>query len=150
MRKSVALSILAFGINGLQSAAAQVYPSRPIPDVVQQVRSGTLKGYAIGTAARNPALPNVPTAAEAGMPDFQALAWNGLFAPEGTSKPILDQLTAALDKALDDENTRRRVLDLGTEIPDKSRRGQQALAALVKSEIARWSPIIKAAVSKAE
>jgi tripartite-type tricarboxylate transporter receptor subunit TctC len=126
------------------------YMCNAIPDVVQQVQSGTLKAYAIGTAARNPMLASVPTSAEAGLPDFQALAWNALFAPEGTPKPILDQLAAAVDKSLDDENTRRRVLDLGTEIPDKARRGQQPLAALVKGEIARWTPIIKAAVVKTE
>jgi tripartite-type tricarboxylate transporter receptor subunit TctC len=68
-----------------------------------------------------------------------------LFAPKGTPKPILDQLTDALDKALDDENVRSRLLELGCDIPDKARRGRQPLAALVKSEIARWTPIIKAA-----
>jgi len=99
-----------------------------IPDVVQQVQGGTLKAYAIGTAERNPALPNVPTSREAGLPDFQALAWNGLFAPMGTPKPILDKLTHALDEALDDENSRRRLLDIGGEIPDKARRGQQPLS----------------------
>ena len=55
-----------------------------------------------------------------------------------------------LDKALDDDNLRKRLLDLGFEIPDKSSRGQQPLAALVKSEIARWTPIIKAANIRAE
>jgi len=81
----------------------------------------------------------------AGLPEFQASAWNALFAPKGTPKPILDKLTAALDKALDDDNTRKRLLELGSDLPDKARRGQQPLAALVKSEIARWTPIIQAA-----
>src|SRR5439155_13967329 len=57
------------------------YMCNAIPDVVQQVQSGTLKAYAIGTAARNPAPPNVPTSAEVGLADFQALAWHALFAP---------------------------------------------------------------------
>jgi tripartite-type tricarboxylate transporter receptor subunit TctC len=61
------------------------------------------------------------------------------------TKPILDKLNAALDNALDDENTRKRLQDSGGEIPDNARRGPRALAALVKSEIARWTPIIKAA-----
>ena len=55
-----------------------------------------------------------------------------------------------LDKALDDDNLRKRLLDLGKKIPDKASRGQQELAALVKSEIARWTPIIKAANIKGE
>jgi tripartite-type tricarboxylate transporter receptor subunit TctC len=93
-------------------------------------------------------LPDVPTSTEAGLPEFQASAWNALFAPKGTPKPILDKLTEALDKALDDATTRERLLGLGSDIPDKARRGQQPLAVLVKSEIAKWTPIIKAAGAK--
>jgi tripartite-type tricarboxylate transporter receptor subunit TctC len=73
-----------------------------------------------------------------------------LLAPKGTPKAALDMLTDALDKALDDENVRNRLLDLGCDIPAKSKRGPQSLAALVTSEIARWTPIIKAASIKAE
>jgi hypothetical protein len=80
-----------------------------------------------------------------GLPEFQALPWWSLFAPKGVPQPILDALTDALDKALDDEQVRKRFSDLGGDIPGKERRGQQPLAALVKSEIARWTPIIKAA-----
>jgi len=116
-----------------------------IVNIVQQVQAGQIKAYAIGTAERNPALPNVPTSKEAGLPEFQAQAWNALFAPKGTPQPILDKLTDALDKALDDEGTRKRLLELGSVLPDKSGRGQQALATLVKSEIDRWTPVIKAA-----
>jgi tripartite-type tricarboxylate transporter receptor subunit TctC len=116
-----------------------------IVNVVPQINGGTIKGYAVGTPERNPALPNLPTTKEAGLPEFQASAWNALFAPKGTPKPILDKLTAALDKALDDDYTRKRLLELGSDIPDKAHRGPQALAALVKSEIAKWTPIIKAA-----
>jgi tripartite-type tricarboxylate transporter receptor subunit TctC len=68
-----------------------------------------------------------------------------LFAPKGTPKPILDKLTDALDVALDNEIVRKRLLDLACDIPDKAERGQAHLAALVKSEIARWTPIIRAA-----
>jgi tripartite-type tricarboxylate transporter receptor subunit TctC len=121
------------------------YMCSPIPDVVQQVLSGTIKAYAIGSTNRSPALPNVPTSKEAGLPDFQASAWFAFFAPKDLPKPICDKLSDALDNALDDENVRKRLLALGCDIPDKSKRGQQRLATLVKSEIARWSPIIKAA-----
>ena len=116
-----------------------------IVNVVSQVQGGTIKAYEIATAERNPSLPNVPTTREAGLPEFQVSAWNALFAPKGTPEAILDRLTDALDKALDDENTRKRLLELGSDIPDKPRRGQAALAALVKSEIARWTPVIQAA-----
>src|SRR6266852_3741888 len=126
------------------------YMCNAIPDVVQQVQSGTVKAYAIGTAERNATMPNVPTSKEAGLPEFQASAWNALFAPKGTPQPVLDKLTDALDKALDDEQTRKRLLELGCDIPDKTERGPQPLAALVKSEIARWTPIIKAASIRAK
>ena len=121
------------------------YMCDQIVNIVQQVQAGQIKAYAVGTAERNAALPDVPTSKEAGLPEFEAQAWNALFAPKGTPQPILDKLTDALDKALDDENTRKRLLELGSVLPDKSVRGQQALTALVKSEIARWTPIIKAA-----
>ena len=111
---------------------------------VPYVLSGAIKAYAIGAEQRSPVLPNVPTSKEAGLPEFQVSGWLALFCPKGTPKPILDKLAEALDKALDDDNSRKRWLDLGFEIPDKASRGQQPLAALVKSEIARWTPIIKA------
>jgi tripartite-type tricarboxylate transporter receptor subunit TctC len=120
------------------------YMCDQIVNVVPQVNGGTIKAYAIGTAERNPALANIPTAKEAGMPEFQASAWNALFAPKATPQPIVDKLSAALDKALSDETTRKRLLELGSDIPDGPRRGPQALTALVKSEIEKWTPIIKA------
>jgi len=110
-----------------------------------QHADGKIKIYALAAAARNPALPDVPTTAEAGLPEYVVSGWNGLFAPKDTPKPIVDQLAAALDKALDDEATRKRLFTLGCDIPAKPQRGPAALHALVKSEIARWSPIIKAA-----
>ena len=101
--------------------------------------AGKIKVYAIATPVRNPALPNVPTTVEAGLPEFQVSAWNGLFAPKATPKPIVDRLADALDKALDDETTRKRMLVLGCDIPDKSqarpcavpRAGQERDRALV-------------------
>jgi len=121
------------------------YMCDQIVNVVQQVQAGQIKAYGIGTPERNPALPDVPTSKEAGLLEFQAQAWNALFTPKGTPQPVLDKLTDALDKALDDEATRKRLLELGSVLPDKAGRGQQALTTLVKSEIERWTPIIKAA-----
>ena len=104
-----------------------------------------IKIFAVTSPQRNATLPNVPSVVEAGLPDFQATAWNGLFAPKGTPKPIVDKLIEALDKALDDPETRKRLDVLGGDIPNKANRGPAPFLALVKSEIARWSPIIKAA-----
>jgi tripartite-type tricarboxylate transporter receptor subunit TctC len=110
-----------------------------------QLADGKIKIYALAAPARNPALPQVPTTTEAGLPEYVVSGWNGLFAPKDTPKPIVDKLADALDKALDDETTRKRLAVLGCDIPDKPKRGPTALLALVKSEIARWSPIIKGA-----
>ena len=103
-----------------------------------------IKILAVTSSKRNSALPDVPTVVEAGLPEFQATAWNGLFAPKATPTPILDKLVDALDKALDDPETRKRLDVLGGDIPEKAHRGPGPFLALVKSEIARWSPIIKA------
>jgi tripartite-type tricarboxylate transporter receptor subunit TctC len=126
------------------------YICNAIPDAVSHIAGGTAKGYAITTAERSPAIPGVPTSKEAGLPEFDASAWNGLFAPKGTPKPVIDRLADALAKALDDENVRNRLVELGCEIPATSKRGPQVLAALVTSEIARWTPIIKAASIKVD
>jgi tripartite-type tricarboxylate transporter receptor subunit TctC len=104
---------------------------------------GKIKIYGIASAERNPALSSVPTTIEAGLPEFQVSAWNGLFAPKATPKPIIDKLADALDKALDDDATRKRMLVLGCDIPDKAKRGPAPFLALVKSEIARWGPVIR-------
>ena len=116
--------------------------------VVPQAQASTIKALAIATTRRSSALPDVPTAAEGGLPAFQAAPFFALFAPKGTPKPVLDRLTDALDKALDDAAVRKRLIDLGGDIPEKALRGQAALAALVRSEIARLSPILSAAEVK--
>lgn len=104
-----------------------------------------IKILAIASPTRNAVIPDVPTATEGGLAGFQATAWNGLFAPKATPKPILDTLVDALNKALDDAETRKRLEVFGSDIPGKKDRGPAPFLALVKSEIARCSPIIKAA-----
>lgn len=121
------------------------YMCDQIVNLVSQVEGGAIKAYAIATPNRNPVLPNIPTTKEGGLPEYEVSAWNMLFAPKGTPQPIVDKLTDALDKALNDETTRKRLLELGSDIPDGPRRGQQAGAELVKKEVARWTPVLKAA-----
>src|SRR6201747_3250270 len=109
------------------------YMCDQIVNAVPQVNGGTIKAYAVATPERNPSLPDVPTTAEAGLPAFQAQAWNAVFAPKGTPSEIVAKLNAAAAKALDDENVRKRLLDLGSVIPGPAERTPEALAALVKS-----------------
>jgi tripartite-type tricarboxylate transporter receptor subunit TctC len=126
------------------------YMCDQIVNVIEQVKGGNIKAYAIATAARSPALPDVPTTKEAGLPEYEVSAWNALFAPKGTPKEIVAKLNETLVKALDDDATRKRLLDLGSVIPDKAGRTPEALADLVKSEVARWGPILKASGATAQ
>jgi tripartite-type tricarboxylate transporter receptor subunit TctC len=126
------------------------YMCADVVTAAPQLQAGTIKAYAITSTSRNPAIPTVPTTSQAGLPEFQASGWFALFAPKGTPKPILERLTDALDRALDDDGTRKRLIELANDVPEKSRRGQQALRQLLKDEIARWTPIIRAANVKAE
>jgi len=119
----------------------------PTAEAIPQFQGGTIKVFAVASPERSPALSQIPTTREAGLPEFQVQTWNGLFAPKDTPKPILDKLTGALDQALDDATTRNRIFELGSDIPSKTERGQAPLAALVKSEISRWTPIVKAATN---
>jgi tripartite-type tricarboxylate transporter receptor subunit TctC len=121
------------------------YMCDQIVNAVPQINGGTIKAYAVATPERNPSLPDVPTTTEAGLPAFQAQAWNAIFAPKGTPAPIIQKLNAAAAKALHDEGVRKRLLDLGSVIPPAAQRTPEALAALVKTEIAKWTPVLKPA-----
>lgn len=121
-----------------------------IVNVAPQVAAGSIKAYAIATPERSPVLPDVPTAREAGLPDYEVSAWNAVFAPKGTPKEIVGRLADALSVALDDEATRKRLLDLGAVIPDRDGRTPEALRKLVESEVARWTSTLKAAGVVAE
>ncbi len=117
----------------------------PIVAQMPYVRAGTLKGLAIATAERHPLLPDVPSAAEQGLPQFAAAPFYALFAPKGTPAPVVAKLAAALDQALDDPGLRKRFEEFGATVAAKSRRGPGPMAALVRSEIARLTPILQAA-----
>jgi tripartite-type tricarboxylate transporter receptor subunit TctC len=123
------------------------YMCDQIVNVIEQVKAGAIRAFGIATAERSPALPDVPTTKEAGLPDYQVSAWNALFAPKGTPKEIVAALSGALVRALDDSATRKRLLDLGSTVPDVAGRSPQALSELVNSEVARWTPILKAAAA---
>jgi tripartite-type tricarboxylate transporter receptor subunit TctC len=123
------------------------YMCDQIVSAVPRVQIGAVKAYAIATSHRSAILPEVPTAAEAGLPMFQVSAWNALFAPKGTPPSIVNQLNDALGRALDDTATRNRLLELGSEIPNGNERTPAALARLVKSEVDRWMPISNSATT---
>ena len=84
----------------------------------------------------------------AALPQFDAAPFYAMFAPKGTPQPIVDRLADILNRGLNEDMARERLLELGAEVPEPNRRGPEALRALVKSEIARLTPIIAAASAK--
>ncbi|HTZ03675.1 MAG TPA: tripartite tricarboxylate transporter substrate-binding protein [Xanthobacteraceae bacterium] len=99
---------------------------------------------------RAPAIPNVPSATEAGWPNLQTVAWSALFAPKGTPAAIVDKINAAVQKAMQDPAIEKRLASIGADLPGPDQRSPQALGQLVKSEVDKWVPLIKAAGVKAQ
>jgi tripartite-type tricarboxylate transporter receptor subunit TctC len=120
------------------------YACDQIVSVASQIQGGAIKAYAIATDKGSPALPDVPTSTEAGLPEFKVSAWNALFAPKGTPKDVVAKLNDALNKALSDPATRKRLEDLGGVIPEGKDRTSQWLGQFVASEVKKWGEVIKA------
>lgn len=112
--------------------------------VAPQVQAGALKALAVTGPARVDVLEHVPTTTEAGLPGFQATTWTAVFAPKDLPPAIQSKLANALSKALDDPATRKKLLDLGAQIPDGKHRTPEALQRLVESEVTRWASVLKA------
>jgi tripartite-type tricarboxylate transporter receptor subunit TctC len=121
-----------------------------VSNAITQVQAGRIRAYAIADTKRLAAAPDIPTAEEAGLPGFQISLWNGLWAPKGTPKDVIAKLNTAVLDALGDPGVRKRLADVGLEIPPPERMSPQALGAYQKAEIEKWWPIIKAANIKVE
>jgi putative tricarboxylic transport membrane protein len=117
--------------------------------VAPQIVASTIKAYAVSSAERLAALPNVPTAKEMGI-NYEMSIWAGIFAPKGTPKEIIDKLANALDRTLDDPGVATRLAALGGSIPPKAERTPAKFDAFVKAEIARWAPILKGSTTGAK
>ena len=113
----------------------------PIADLVAHQQSGKLKVLAVNGAKRAALLPDVPTLKELGQPHFDNLEWTGLFVPAGTPQPIVEQLHAALGKALASKDVQERLLKLSSDPHPSS---PQALTKLIEDELQRWGPVVKA------
>jgi tripartite-type tricarboxylate transporter receptor subunit TctC len=113
-------------------------------NVIPQIKAGKIKVYGIAAPERIASLPDVPTTGEQGV-DFVFSAWNAMVAPKGTPPAIVAKLVDALNKALDDKAVQARYAELGSTAPPANERGPEALQKLVESEMARITPVIKAA-----
>jgi tripartite-type tricarboxylate transporter receptor subunit TctC len=110
----------------------------PAP-LLSSIGNGQLKALAVTGAARDPKLPNVPTAEEAGLPDFQIMNWQGLFAPFGTPKPIVDKIAQVVAEVVRKPEIRDRFAKVGF---DARGDGPAAAAEQVRTNVARWSDVI--------
>ena len=112
-------------------------------NTVPQIKSGNVKAYGVTTLARLPSLPNLPTLDEQGLKGFDLVVWNGLYAPKGTPRAALDRLVAALQVAVQDATFRARLADLGAEPVPVAKATPESLRALLRSEVDKWTPIIR-------
>jgi len=117
---------------------------------VPLARAGSIKALAVMAGSRLAAAPDIPTVDEAGLPGLHVSLWNALWAPKGTPKDIVAKLNAAVVESLADPTMRKRLTDLGQDIPPRDQQTPEALNAYHKAEIEKWWPIIKAANIKVE
>lgn len=110
-----------------------------------QIRAGKIKAYAVTTLTPVASLPSLPTADKAGLPGFNIAVWHALYGPKGLPKPVADKLQAALQHAVKDPMVKQKLADLGTEPVAANRATPAALDQFLRSEIVKWTRIIKAA-----
>jgi tripartite-type tricarboxylate transporter receptor subunit TctC len=118
-----------------------------IPSALPHIRSGKLKAMATTGAKRAPALPDLPTVAEAGVPGYESGVWFGIVVPTGTPKDVIDKLNADTRKAMALPEFQKRMTDLGYELVGGS---PAEMGEMIQAELKRWGPVVKASGAKAE
>ena len=111
------------------------------------IESGKLRALAVSSAKRVPSMPNVPTVAESGVPGYEVVSWQAVFAPAGTPKPILERLHGEIAKILATPEMQDRLAKLGMQGSDMS---AEQLGAFQRAEVAKWATVIKEANIKLE
>lgn len=109
------------------------------------VRDGRIRGLALATRQRLPQAPDIPTAAEAGLPGFEISIWHGMYAPRGTPRPVIERLNRALRVAIQDPTVVARLNDLASPPEPLERVTPEAHRAFLEAEINRWRPVLQAA-----
>ena len=113
-----------------------------VPNVLGHIKAGKLRALAVSGAKRLALLPNVPSVAEAGVPDFDVTVWFGLLAPANTPAPIIERLNAECRKALAEPDVKARFAAQGVDTVGSS---VEAFAALIQAETRKWIEIVRAA-----
>jgi len=114
-------------------------------NTTSQIKSGKVKVYGVTSLKRVGSLPDIPTLDEQGLKGFEVTIWHALYAPKGTPKPVLDKLVAALQQSLKDDDVKKRFAELGATTYPPEKATPAALEKHLKSEIDKWSPLIKKA-----
>ncbi len=109
-----------------------------LPPALAQLRAGKLQGLAVTGLKRSAMAPDLPTVAESGLPNFEAVLWTGIFAPAGTAKEVVDKLHDAVARILLTDDFKTRLAELGYEPGNLS---QAEFAALLKADIAKWTKV---------
>ena len=126
----------------------QVLTAFPVPQVVvAAVKSQKLRALAVLGPSRIDVLPEVPTAKEAGLPGMEALAWNGIFVPAGTPRPVIDTLHRELVRAYNAPDVKSQVVGTGSYVAADT---PQEFAAFIRAENEKWGKVIREAKIKAE
>jgi len=118
-----------------------------IPAALPHLKAGRLRALAIVAPQRSPALPDVPTVAEAGLKDFEVTTWYGVLAPAGTPRPIVSRLNAELVKVMQALEVKERLAGMAT---DPHTSTPEEFAAYLKQEIAKWGDVVRKANLKAD
>jgi tripartite-type tricarboxylate transporter receptor subunit TctC len=116
-----------------------------LPNSLPHMSAGTIKAYAVMAKQRLAAAPDVPTVDEAGLPGFYASAWQAMWVPKHTPQGVVQKLNAAVVAALADPALRARLGKIGEEIYPREQLSPDSLALFHKAELAKWTPIIRAA-----
>jgi tripartite-type tricarboxylate transporter receptor subunit TctC len=114
-------------------------------NTTQYIKAGRVKAYGTTSSARLDSLRELPTLSEAGIPGFEVVVWHGIYAPKGTPKTVVDKLIMALQSAIKDSAFVQRMSDLGSQVVPPEKATPAGLRDRLKTEIDKWTPIIRKA-----